>query len=173
MNVCTFSIVKTGETIERTIDSNGSFIDRVIACKPTIEPTKLSPSETRIQQNRIDTIKIAHMNYRARIAQPIKRTKKQLQAIDYLLGDINRDSRTLQQRREDTEIENMNHKEFLSHLDNWKRKQQDTILRDKETIASIREWLYNPEYVKSVCGQCGKVYKGNCGNYCNDCLNTF
>lgn len=156
MNTVLFSNVNTGETIERSYDSTGNqFRDKVIACKPATQAVTLSPCQARARAQRREAIILAHMEYRAKQAKPVRYGKKALQAIDYLLGDKYRDNRTSQEKQADREWETLcktgTHADRMAYLDVQREKLVNAILGDKETREKMRVWLASPCNVDAKC----------------------
>lgn len=142
MNTVLFSVIATGETVQRTFDSNGMYRDKVLSTVdcPALQAKRIADWKEQ---------KLAAMlDYRASRATPIKRDKRTLAAIDYLLGDKYRDKRTLNEKRQDKEwaelLANGTHAERLAYLDNAKSKLVRQILGDNETVHAMREWLASP-----------------------------
>lgn len=148
MKTVLFSNVTTGETIKRTYDSNDSFVDTIIACKPVMQEESLTPCQARARAQWQERKMQAFMDYRAKRAKPVRYGKKALQAIDYLLGDKYRDKRTLNEKRQDKEwaelLANGTHEERIAYLDNARAKLVKQILGDSETVQAMREWLASP-----------------------------
>lgn len=157
MNTVQFSVIATGETIQRNYDSNGNFIEKVIACKPITQANTvtLSPSEARARAQWQERKMQAFMDYRAKCAKPIRYGKKALQAIDYLLGDKYRDNRTSQEKQDAREWETLcktgTYADRMAYLDTQREKLVKAILGDKETVEAIRNWLASPCNVDAKC----------------------
>lgn len=141
MNSVQFSVLSTGETVERSYDSTGfQFRDKVISINadcPAIAAKRIADWK----QYKLESF----LNYRANRATPIVRNKKTLAAIDYLLGDKYRDKRTLQERNDDKEWARLcssgTMAERLAYQDNAKRSLVNAILGDRETREAMQRWL--------------------------------
>ena len=80
---------------------------------------------------------------RAATRGKLERTEKQLQAIDYLLGDKYRTTSKLspKQRREDESVKGMTHVQFMLYVNKGIQEASTAMMGDRETVEACKLFL--------------------------------
>lgn len=132
-----FSVLSTGNTIERRVDSNGTFIERIIA-KHTPEHVL----QAKRKANRLQAIIDASLRHRAKKAKPVKFSPYVINALVGRSQDSIRKERQEDERIR-KELASMTGEQRIAYFDNAWQQWGDNLLKDKCTVEAMQRFLQN------------------------------